>query len=341
MHLDSAREVKRALLASIRSAIVERDLDPAAGEQDLDSTAGRRGGPVIAVGIAPRPGGDYALAVRLRDDVDGDSLLAQLSEQTHGELDVRTIGVVRALRTPDDDPENLRTRQRPLYPGVSIGHGDVSAGTLGGFVEYDGRVHALSNSHVLANSGQGAVGDPVVQPGIADGGRVPDDQVGTVAIFAPLDPDSVNLTDAALATLDDGIDADPARYPGGAVCVVATEPPADGQVQKIGRTTGLTAGLVTAFEVDGIRVQYDIGVLTFDDQIEIEGAGGEPLSAGGDSGSVIWTTAERAGLGLLFAGSSTGGSNGQGLTYANRLQTVLTEFGARWLGGAPEGEDGR
>lgn len=86
-------------------------------------------------------------------------------------------------------------------------------------------------------------------------------------------------------------------------------------VVKIGRTTGRTAGRVTAFEIDNVTVR-------FDNQIEIEGEGDGPFSDGGDSGSLIVGADLRA-MALLFAGSDQGGANGQGLTYANPLQSVL------------------
>jgi hypothetical protein len=79
---------------------------------------------------------------------------------------------------------------------------------------------------------------------------------------------------------------------------------------------------VTAFELDHVIVGYDIGNLRFDDQIEIEGSGSGPFSQGGDSGSLI-VNATRQGVALLFAGGDQGGSNGQGLTYANPIATVL------------------
>ena len=46
------------------------------------------------------------------------------------------------------------------------------------------------------------------------------------------------------------------------------------------------------------------------------------FSQGGDSGSLI-VDADRRAVGLLFAGSDQGGSNGKGLTYANPLRAVL------------------
>jgi hypothetical protein len=93
-------------------------------------------------------------------------------------------------------------------------------------------------------------------------------------------------------------------------------------VAKLGRTTGLTRGRVTAFELDNVVVGYDLGNLRFDDQIEIEGAGTDPFSDGGDSGSLI-VDSDLRGVALLFAGGDQGGTNGRGLTYANPLQDVL------------------
>jgi hypothetical protein len=104
----------------------------------------------------------------------------------------------------------------------------------------------------------------------------------------------------------------------------------DERVEKVGRTTGYTLGRVSAVEVDGVAVQYDQGLYTFDDQIEIDGVAGA-FSAGGDSGSVIWRSADRAPLGLLFAGSETGGRTGGGVTFANPMATVLSVLDLQWV----------
>jgi len=98
-------------------------------------------------------------------------------------------------------------------------------------------------------------------------------------------------------------------------------------VRKIGRSTDLTVGRVTAFEVDELavamgRVDNRSLVLRFDGQIEIEGEGGGTFSKGGDSGALIVDEACQA-VAVLFAGSDRGGSNGRGLTYANPIGAVL------------------
>jgi hypothetical protein len=78
------------------------------------------------------------------------------------------------------------SRHRPAPGGVSIGHIGITAGTLGCVVRRDGQLHILSNNHVLANSNDAVVGDAILQPGPADGGRGPDDQIGRLAAFVPI-----------------------------------------------------------------------------------------------------------------------------------------------------------
>jgi hypothetical protein len=107
-----------------------------------------------------------------------------------------------------------------------------------------------------------------------------------------------------------------------------SEPAELDNVEKLGRTTGHTKGTITAFEVDDVIVEYEIGNLRFNNQIEIEGAGSRAFSDGGDSGSLIFTSAGQHALGLLFAGSQQGGTNGRGLTYANPLENVLSALNA-------------
>src|SRR5690606_39935729 len=97
-------------------------------------------------------------------------------------------------------------RRRPLLPGFSIGHGGVTAGTLGAFVTRshpgDRHLYALSNYHVLAGSPHARPGDVVLQPGPADGGLPPGDRIGELTAVVDLDGAEPAYTDAALARLD-------------------------------------------------------------------------------------------------------------------------------------------
>ncbi|MGY1731975.1 hypothetical protein ACI798_10675 [Geodermatophilus sp. SYSU D01045] len=319
MLIDTARELKARLSARLAEGF------PPVRASDLGGRVWTR----PAIGLAPVAPGRAHLAIRVAAEADARVLLTDLDDVVRAEIDVRVTGPIVPLSSPT--PAELQQRTRPLRPGLSVAHPAVTAGTLGGFVRVDGRLAILSNNHVLAASDAGAVGDAVLQPGPADGG-VPADRVATLTAFERF-TEGRNKVDAAVAVLDAGVEAEPGRVPGGPLAGTVAdglEVEPDEEVEKVGRTTGHTRGRVTAVEVDGVAVQYDDGVHVFDDQIEIEGLSG-PFSAGGDSGSVIWRSADRVPLALLFAGSDQGGSNGAGLTFANPLSTVLATLGAEWV----------
>ncbi|MEY2926937.1 MAG: hypothetical protein RL367_1414, partial [Pseudomonadota bacterium] len=241
----------------------------------------------------------------------------------HGEIDVRYIGQVNKQA-----PLWHQIRQRPMLIGGSIGHFQITAGTLGAIVVHQKtqRQVILSNNHVLANEDRAKIGDAILQPGKYDGGNLAADRCGQLLDFVKL-KSQANLVDAAIATIDPDVAFDHVTLTGlGKLAGLRTDPiePGD-QVRKIGRTTGLTKGIVTAIEVDDVAVGYGIGTLSFDRQIEIEGAGSDPFSKGGDSGSLI-VDSENRGCALLFAGGDTGGTNGKGLTFANDLHLVLQQL---------------
>jgi hypothetical protein len=295
------------------------------------------GGPALAIGLAPQPDGSYALAVRYRLGLPSvRSIARKVAAEVGTDVDIRRTGRISTLA---DDPGKVRPRPpvitahavgetgrtRPLRPGISIAHAKVTAGTLGAFVHKDGVVHALSNFHVLAGSPAAKVGDTILQPGPADGGRAPRDKVGTLAAWVELDQRRTALVDCAVALLDDQ-ETDP-EYPVGRVTTTAVALGGE-QVAKIGRTTSVTRGRVTAIELDNVVVGYgeEMGEISFDNQIEVESTGTGPFSRGGDSGSLVYR-ADGVALGLLFAGSESGGENGTGLTYINPIDAVLDALG--------------
>ncbi|MBA8824477.1 hypothetical protein FHX42_001824 [Saccharopolyspora lacisalsi] len=309
MHIDSCRELKYNLARRLPDLGLRPELEPWMG-----------------LGLAKRAEGTYSLAVRVTEAAPVGEVLARVREEAREEVDIREVGPI----VPHRDTGDLRQRRRPLVPGCSVAHSDVTAGTLGAFVTLGGEPHLLSNNHVLANSDQGRIGDTVLQPGPADGGQNPRDRVATLSATVELVTDRPNLVDTAAARLTAEVSFDATAYPGGALGKPVSEAPAEDTVEKVGRTTGHTTGSITAFEVDGLRISYPEGTLTFDDQIEISGDAGS-FSSGGDSGSVIWTRGDRSPVGLLFAGSTRGGPDGTGLTYGNLLSTALSELGATWI----------
>ena len=176
----------------------------------------------------------------------------------------------------------------------------------------------LSNNHVLANENLASIGDTILQPGDADGGRKTKDAVGKLEKSIRLKKKN-NRVDAAVANIEEEIeDFYNELATLGEIAGVRTDPLDEGEtVYKVGRTTGVTKGRVSAIELDSLEVGYDIGVLEFDGQIEIEPFERvKPFSLGGDSGSLIVDSKRRA-VALLFAGNDVDS------TYANPIGQVL------------------
>jgi hypothetical protein len=215
-------------------------------------------------------------------------------------------------------------RMRPCPGGYSIGHPDVTAGTLGCLVKdkRNNKPVILSNNHVLANSNQAQVGDPIIQPGSADGGTIEADTIATLTRFYPINFEAGvnNLVDAAIAT-----PLEPSSsYVVHAIKDVGNDIPTSmrditvndlGQfVRKSGRTTEHTTGFIDAVNVT-VTVKFGLfEKATFVDQIVIEQVlAEEDISAGGDSGSAVLDRDNRL-IGLLFAGSERDEGNGQPAT---------------------------
>jgi len=221
-------------------------------------------------------------------------------------------------------------RMRPARSGISIGHEDITAGTLGGLVRdrESGDTVILSNNHVLANSNNGAAGDAILQPGPADGGTLPADQIASLTRFVEIDfaPGAENLVDAAIAT-----PGNPGDVLWNTVDIGAGTPAAARNlgeqdlglhVHKTGRTTEHTQGFVQAL-FGTIQVKYDLFKKgTFVDQIIVsQSPSEEPFSNGGDSGSLVYDPDNQC-VGLLFAGSE-GSETEPATTILNPIQHVL------------------
>ena len=255
--------------------------------------------------------------------------------------DVLPTGVIHTLGSPTD-------RLRPAPGGASIGHMNITAGTLGCLVKRDSKIHILSNNHVLANSNQAGRGDLILQPGPHDGGRVSKDQIARLSDFIPVrfeneaggciitraitgmfnffaritgsgtrlysrDTKSTgNLVDCAIAEPFSEGDVMNEILKIGSITGTA-EGVLDMKVKKSGRTTGLTEEVIEQVDAT-VRVNFGAGrTALFTDQL-IAGA----MSQGGDSGSVVLTTDNEV-IGLLFAGSTN-------TTVINRIRHVFREL---------------
>ena len=256
---------------------------------------------------------------------------------------VQEVGIIRAHEV---DPT---ARHRPVFPGISVGHYQITAGTIGCVVVKNGEDMILSNNHVLANSNNASIGDPIWQPGVHDGGSS-SDQIGSLAHFIPItmdfsggDPGGGNPTcpfakkaasvaNAAAKVLGrshrlvaynpqaepNKVDAALARLtvpytkevPRIGIPTGTLEPILDMPVQKFGRTTLYTTGTVTQIYMT-VRVSYGgTNIATFEDQIATT-----EISAGGDSGSTVYDMNGNL-VALLFAGST-------GMTICSPISFVL------------------
>jgi hypothetical protein len=323
MNLESVRELKQTLTAGMLPLIETTIFSRAAFSRAAAPVARAVEPPrTLALGVARKGKRDFQLAVRVQERaLESSREVERITREARGEVDLRYIGRVHKRVIPW-----YQKRQRPLLIGCSVGHFKITAGTLGCFVQpRDGsRVCMLSNNHVLANENDAKKGDVILQPGAIDHGRKPRDVVGRLVRFVRFRKHGANLLDCAIASVDERITLHRTKLRGlGTLKGLGDAFVDEGDsVAKVGRTTGMTRGRVTAFELDNVVVRYDLGDLRFDNQIEIEGVESGPFSDGGDSGSLI-VSADKRGVALLFAGGDQGGTNGQGLTYANPLRAVL------------------
>jgi hypothetical protein len=246
-------------------------------------------------------------------------------------VEVEETGEIVALREKPVEAEALADRTarlpRPVPIGVSTGHPDITAGTIGCRVTDGTNVYALSNNHVYANSNLAAIGDNVLQPGSYDGGQDPGDAIGTLDDFEPIkfcNPYPTNCSnntiDAAIAKSTTGLLGNATPSDGYGLPKTETAQAAVGlRVMKYGRTTGRTKGRIYAVNAT-VNINYGSGIARFVNQIVITPGS---FSAGGDSGSLIVVergSNTRRPVGLLFAGSSS-------VTIANPIGPVLTRFG--------------
>ncbi|MBD8870182.1 trypsin-like peptidase domain-containing protein [Nocardioides sp. MJB4] len=222
--------------------------------------------------------------------------------------DVMEVGDLFAggtMAPQEVDALALTRRVRPVRPGYSVGHYKITAGTIGAGC-YDiaplpgvpRRYYILSNNHVLANSNDARIGDPILQPGPFDGGTLPADAIGRLSRFVPITFDgSCNYVDAAVAEVPfDQIDRD--IYWNGYPRSAAKAADVGMLLKKTGRTTSFTTGRVTAVGAT-VNVNYGGGrIAKFCNQIVTT-----DMSDGGDSGSLVLDTDNNP-VGLLFAGSS-------------------------------------
>ncbi len=207
---------------------------------------------------------------------------------------------------------SFTAKRRPCPGGYSIGHPRVTAGTLGGVARV-GNVwgYILSNNHVLAAQNSGAVGDPIYQPGVYDGGTAAD-TIGHLERWVPVNVSGGNNeVDCAFAKALAPWDQNVTRHVEGIGTPAAVADAAVGQaVRKSGRTTEVTTGTIVSDNAT-LSLAFGGGQAVFVNQLQTT-----HMASGGDSGSLLWDQGSLTVVGLLFAGSNT-------VTYHNKINRVL------------------
>lgn len=269
----------------------------------------------VALGVSVREDGEHVLAVRSTHHEAAEAIAAR----ARGEADVRIVKVYKR-----STPAYYQAVRRPLEPGAQVAMADRNfVGTLGCFVrDAAGVLYALSNSHVLADEGRAAVGHRIGQP-------FPQSPIGTLARWVPFSTVSPNLVDAAIMRLNatTALLGFTNAIPGPIVGTRDVGPEMLGvEVRKAGRTTGARVGKITSVEIDGLPVAYGdpLGVVRFNDQVEVSGGPATDFSAPGDSGSLI-VTSDGYAVALLFAGGKD--ELGEDRTYANPILAALSALG--------------
>lgn len=271
--------------------------------------------------------------------------------------DVIEVGEVKALGLtglmPLEDEVDRKTKIRPCPMGTSGGHYKITAGTNGELLLIDDDYCIGTNNHVAAMSNDAKLGEAYLQPGPHDGGKYPDDIIGYLYKYEPINFIGIP-SDCSIAKVVTGVCNLFANLFGrktrlnsiygnnignlvdaAAVIVIDEEAvlseildiglpkgtkkvSTDMLVQKSGRTTEHTLDAsVTAVDAT-INVGYGAGkTAIFENQILISQPG---FSAGGDSGSLVLDMDGYA-VGKLFAGSDQ-------VTIANHIDDYLNALNA-------------
>ena len=256
-----------------------------------------------------------------------------------------------AQECSDKPPPQQTALLRPIPLGISGGNSHslikdkkgrligCFSGTLGSMVQdASNNQFILSNNHVLADQNTAKGGQSIVQPGLADVQclRAPSNEVATFSRAIKLKFGSgknvggKNFVDAAIAAIQPGEVSPQILFIGDIASSVDDTPAIGMSVQKMGRTTCLTSGVIAVLNTN-VTVNYSETMkpklAKFVNQIAITGKKGN-FGGPGDSGSLIVTQdfCPRA-VALLFAGSADGS-----ITFANPISDVLSKLSVSMVG---------
>lgn len=241
----------------------------------------------------------------------------------------------------------------PCYTcGSSISPGnDASAGTLGALVRMpDGNVYGLTNNHVSALCSHVLPQTPILAPGVIDVGptSIPPFTLGFHSIALEMHVGSVgnvniaSNTDAALFLIKNLADVSSMQGEAFDTPLAIADPIEGMRVEKVGRTTRHTKGLIVSRGLRPCGVNYSAqsygfsGTIWFGNVFTVHGFGAE-FSLSGDSGSLVVQVDDQgrpiAAVGLVFAGGNDSSAPGGMKSLILPIRPILQALGATLVGG--------
>ncbi len=223
-------------------------------------------------------------------------------------------------------PSTTARLPRPVPIGTSTSNWyDCSAGTIGVRVKNGENYYVLSCNHVFARLNAASIGEHILQPGRSDVscGQNLNDRIGQLAAveYVTYGSSSSNIMDAALVSTTPALISNSTPQDGYGIPSSTPKSPALGmEVQKYGRSTGLTTGEICAINM-ALTVPYPSGPALFTNQIVVQPKRkNKSFAESGDSGALVVTDDANANpLGILYAKSGN-------YIYVSPIDPILTRF---------------
>jgi hypothetical protein len=244
-------------------------------------------------------------------------------------------------------PSALRRRpsESPPASGASIGHRDGYPGTLGCYVAIDeGRgIGVISAAHVFDRNDRSDIGDVVLSPRPPDGPRTKEFHIGHLKNYyylnhfqSPKD-NYLNCQDIAVIGLEEKLrknlpqktmvwspeDPDQLMPIKKVIGGKAVADRLGQRVYKVGRTTGLTCGILEIVGLQRQRIVINNLDYIYSNVLAVKRIDIAPFSQAGDSGAVVYTEDGYA-IGLVIAGTDQ-------YTFLSPLDACLRGTGATLL----------
>jgi hypothetical protein len=311
--------------------------------------------PITAVGFAASERSDHRVFIYTRRKLTAiEQKSLQSSTKANAKLEFR-VAQPFSVSVPTGVaaiPLGLRHDRITCGSSISVGN-NREAGTLGALLrDKKGTLYGLSCNHVTGGCSNARIGLPIVAPGILDVGSdaaVPR-TIGRhqrALQFIAGDPSSVvnfhDNADAAIFSIEDEVrhstwQSDVADTPS-----LVASPEEDMPVEKVGRTTGHTTGVIESQLSGAVRIDYKMtayhsaeentnfaGSIFYQPVYIIRGKG-QGFAGEGDSGALVFSREEAktsVSVGLVIGGDPT-----NDVTYMLPLKPILMKFDCALVSG--------